>query len=87
MCASRSTARWVDNDLYLLEASAQDGCAAVKFQYARQLDQVQASSRAAMAKLDEPQAANEDSWHKRVAEMDKACDAFTRSFHDFKSQV
>jgi hypothetical protein len=32
-------------------------------------------------------AAGDDSWDRMVVEMDKVRDAFTHSFHYFKSQV
>jgi len=44
-------------------------------------------SKLAVAKLDELKAAGEDGWDAMVAEMEKMRDAFTHSFHYFKSQV
>lgn len=70
-----------------IEAQAKEARAEVRDKYLQQLDKLQASSRTAVAKLDEIQAASEESWHQLVAEMEKLRDAFTHSFHYFKSQV
>lgn len=70
-----------------IEAQAKEARAEVKDKYAKQMDKLHANSKIAMAKLDEIQAATEDSWQKLVAEMEKLRDAFTHSFHYFKSQV
>lgn len=70
-----------------IEAQAKDARAEVKDKYAKQMDKLHANSKIAMAKLDEIQAASEDSWQKLVTEMEKLRDAFTHSFHYFKSQV
>jgi 50S ribosomal subunit-associated GTPase HflX len=70
-----------------IEAQAKEARAEVKDKYAKQMDKLHANSKIAMAKLDEIQAASEDSWQKLVTEMEKLRDAFTHSFHYFKSQV
>ena len=70
-----------------IEAEAKEARAEVKDKYAKQMDKLHANSKIAMAKLDEIQAASEDSWQKLVTEMEKLRDAFTHSFHYFKSQV
>ncbi len=44
-------------------------------------------SQLALAKLDELRTAGEDTWETMVAEMEKIRDAFTHSFHYFKSQL
>jgi hypothetical protein len=53
----------------------------------RQMDKVREQSRLASAKLDELSTAAEGSWDKMVADMEKLRNAFTSSFHYFKSQV
>ena len=40
-----------------------------------------------MAKLDDMKTASEETWEAMVTEMEKVRDAFTHSFHYFKSQV
>ena len=60
---------------------------AVLTKYAEQMDKVREQSKLASAKLDEMTAAAESSWHKMVADMEKLRNAFTSSFHYFKSQV
>ena len=70
-----------------IEAQAKEARAEVKDKYAKQMDKLHANSKIAMAKLEEIQAASEDSWQKLVTEMEKLRDAFTHSFHYFKSQV
>lgn len=52
-----------------------------------ELARLRADAKAASTKLDDLQAASEDSWHKMVAEMEKLRDAFKHSFSYFKSQL
>ena len=55
--------------------------------YKAEMQKLQAQSKLAVAKLAEIRTANEASWDATVAEMEKVRDAFTHSFHYFKSQV
>jgi predicted nucleic acid-binding Zn-ribbon protein len=55
--------------------------------YKEELRKLKHQSKLAVAKLEEMKAASEDGWEAMVAEMDKVRDAFTHSFHYFKSQV
>jgi methyl-accepting chemotaxis protein len=44
-------------------------------------------SKIAASKLDDMKTATEETWETMVSEMEKVRDAFTHSFHYFKSQV
>jgi ATP/maltotriose-dependent transcriptional regulator MalT len=70
-----------------LEAKAKEAKADAKEKYEEEMTKLRAQSRLAGAKLDEMQAAAEGSWHQMVSEMEKLRNAFTHSFHYFKSQV
>lgn len=70
-----------------IEAQAKEVRAEVRDKYMQQMDKLQASSQTAMAKLDEIRSASEESWQQLVADMERLRDAFTHSFHYFKSQV
>jgi len=74
-------------ELKSLEAKAKEARRDVKAQYDEQMDKVREQSRLASAKLDELSTAAEGSWDKMVADMEKLRNAFTSSFHYFKSQV
>ena len=51
------------------------------------MDLLREKSQLAAAKLEEMRVAGEGTWEKMTAEMDKLRDAFTHSFHYFKSQL
>jgi ribosome recycling factor len=70
-----------------LEAKAKDARQEARDKYEQAMNKLRADSKAAVAKLDELKAAGEDGWKKTVADMDKLRDAFTHSFHYFKSQI
>jgi len=55
--------------------------------YKAEMAKLHQQSKLAVAKLDELKAAGEDGWDAMVTEMEKMRDAFTHSFHYFKSQV
>ncbi|MBL0087495.1 MAG: hypothetical protein IPP44_12655 [Ideonella sp.] len=74
-------------ELKVLEAKAKEAKLEVKEKYDEQMDKVRAQSKLAGAKLDEMTAAAEGTWDKMVADMEKLRNAFTSSFHYFKSQV
>jgi len=74
-------------EMQALELKAKEAKQDVKEKYAEQMDKVREQSKLASAKLDEMTAAAESSWHKMVADMEKLRNAFTSSFHYFKSQV
>ncbi len=70
-----------------LEARAQEAKADVRDKYREEMKKLRHQSRLAVAKLDEIKAAGENTWEAMVAEMEKIRDAFTHSFHYFKSQL
>lgn len=55
--------------------------------YKEEIAKLRHQSTLAKAKLDDMKTATEESWDAMVAEMEKVRDAFTHSFHYFKSQV
>ena len=70
-----------------LEAKAREAREDVRDKYHEEMRKLRHQSRLAVAKFDEIKAAGEDSWEAMVAEMEKLRDAFTHSFHYFKSQI
>jgi chromosome segregation ATPase len=70
-----------------LEARAHDAKDQAQARYKQEMAKLRGESKAALAKLEELRAAGDDSWDRMVVEMDKVRDAFTHSFHYFKSQV
>jgi ribosome recycling factor len=66
-----------------LQARAKDA----RGKYREEMKNLRHQSDLAVAKLDELKVAGEDSWDRMVTEMEKVRDAFTHSFHYFKSQV
>ncbi len=70
-----------------LEAKAKEAKEDARAVYKEEMRKLRHQSKLAVAKLDELKAASEDTWETMVAEMDKVRDAFTHSFHYFKSQL
>ena len=70
-----------------LESRAHEAKLEARDTYKAELKAARHQSTLAMAKLEELRAASADSWDRMVAEMDKLRDAFTHSFHYFKSQL
>lgn len=70
-----------------LEAKAQEAKADMRDKYREEIRKLRHQSKLAIAKLDEIKAAGESSWEALVAEMEKIRDAFTHSFHYFRSQL
>jgi len=70
-----------------LEAKAQEAKDDVRHTYQDEMRKLRHQSKLALAKFDELKSAGENSWDAMVIEMDKVRDAFTHSFHYFKSQV
>ena len=70
-----------------LEAKASEVKKEARDIYRAEIAKSRAQSKLAAAKLGEMKAASEESWDKMVAEMDKIRDAFTHSFHYFKTQI
>jgi len=70
-----------------LDAKAQEAREDMRDKYHQEMNKLHEQSKLAVAKLDELQATGESTWEAMVAEMEKVRDAFTHSFHYFKSQV
>jgi hypothetical protein len=70
-----------------LEAKTEEAKADAREMYKTELRKLQHQSRLAVAKLEDIKVSSEESWEAMVAEMEKVRDAFTHSFHYFKSQV
>jgi len=70
-----------------LDSKTQEAKEDARAAYKAEMAKLRHQSKLAVAKLDELKAAGEDGWDAMVAEMEKMRDAFTHSFHYFKSQV
>lgn len=70
-----------------LQAKAEEAKDDARDMYKAEMAKLQEQSKQAVAKLGEMKSASEETWEAMVAEMEKVRDAFTHSFHYFKSQV
>lgn len=70
-----------------LEAKAAEARDDARTKYKEEMGKVRHQSKLAAAKFDSLVAASEESWETIVDEMEKMRDAFTHSFHYFKSQI
>lgn len=70
-----------------IEAKANEARSDIRDVYFEEMRKLRHQSKLTVAKFDEIKLASEDGWEKMVTEMDKVRDAFTHSFHYFKSQV
>ncbi len=77
----------LNDNMNKLQAKASEVKADARDMYKTEMDKLHAQSKQAVTQLGELQAANEERWDATVAEMEKVRDAFTHSFHYFKSQV
>jgi len=70
-----------------LESKAQIAKEEARDKYKEEMAKLRHQSELAVAKLDEVVAAGEDTWETMVADMEKMREAFSHSFHYFKSQL
>jgi len=70
-----------------LEAKAKEAKQDARAKYKEEMDKLHQQSKLTIAKLEELRTAGDDTWDNMVAEMEKLRDAFTHSFHYFKSQI
>jgi hypothetical protein len=70
-----------------LETKAQAAADDARDIYREEMRKLRHQSKLAVGKLDELKASSEEGWDATVAEMEKMRDAFTHSFHYFKSQL
>jgi high-affinity K+ transport system ATPase subunit B len=74
-------------DMTALELKAKEARADARDKYAEEMGKLREQSRLAGVQLDQMKAAAEGSWDQMVSEMEKLRNAFTSSFHYFKSQL
>lgn len=77
----------LNDNMGKLEAKASEAKEEAQAKYKEEMGKLRHQSKMAAAKLDSLVTASEDSWETMVAEMEKVRDAFTHSFHYFKTQV
>lgn len=70
-----------------LQAKAEEAKEDARDMYKAEMAKLQDQSKLAVAKLGEMKTASEETWESMVVEMEKVRDAFTHSFHYFKSQI
>jgi ribosome recycling factor len=77
----------LDAQMNLLESKATGAKKEAQEKYKEEMGKLRHQSKLAILKLEEMQAAGEDTWENMVDEMEKVRNAFTSSFHYFKSQI
>jgi len=77
----------LNKQMNTLDAKAQEAREDMRDKYHQEMTKLHAQSKLAVAKLEELKATGESTWEAMVTEMEKVRDAFTHSFHYFKSQV
>jgi uncharacterized alpha-E superfamily protein len=70
-----------------LEAKTEEAKEDARAMYKAEVGKLRHQSKLAVAKLEDMKVASEETWESMVTEMEKVRDAFTHSFHYFKSQV
>jgi methyl-accepting chemotaxis protein len=70
-----------------LDAKAEEARDDARDMYREEVRKLRHQSKIAASKLDDMKTATEETWETMVSEMEKVRDAFTHSFHYFKSQV
>lgn len=70
-----------------VEAKAKEAREDARDKYKEEMGKLRHQSELAVAKLDQITAAGEETWEAMVTEMEKVRDAWTHSFHYFKSQI
>lgn len=70
-----------------LEANAAEAKEDAREKYKEEMAKLRHQSDLALAKLNDLKSTSEDTWESMVTEMEKVRDAFTHSFHYFKSQI
>lgn len=73
-------------DMRRLEANAAEAKEDAREKYKEEMAKLRHQSDLALAKLNDLKSTSEDTWESMVTEMEKLRDAFTHSFHYFKSQ-
>jgi hypothetical protein len=77
----------LDAKMTRAETKAAEAKADARDKYKEEMGKLQHQSKLASAKLEEMKLAGEDTWEKMKIDMETMRDAFTHSFHYFKSQI
>nr|WP_295778523.1 hypothetical protein [Rhodoferax sp.] len=77
----------LNSNMNKLQAKAEEAKEDARDMYKAEMAKLQDQSKLAVAKLGEMKTASEETWETMVTEMEKVRDAFTHSFHYFKSQI
>ena len=77
----------LNTNMNKLQAKAEEAKEDARDMYKAEMAKLQEQSKLAVAKLGEMKTASEETWENMVTEMEKVRDAFTHSFHYFKSQI
>nr|WP_295783995.1 hypothetical protein [Rhodoferax sp.] len=77
----------LNSNMNKLQAKAEEAKEDARDMYKAEMVKLQDQSKLAVAKLGEMKTASEETWETMVTEMEKVRDAFTHSFHYFKSQI
>ena len=77
----------LNDSMNKLDAKTEEAKADARDMYREEMRKLRHQSKLAVAKLEDIKLAGEESWESMVTEMEKVRDAFTHSFHYFKSQV
>ncbi|OYU46179.1 MAG: hypothetical protein CFE44_03505 [Burkholderiales bacterium PBB4] len=77
----------LNETMHELESKAKDARDDARDKYKEEMGKLREQSALASQKLETLKATAEDGWDAMVAEMEKVRDAFTSSFHYFKSQI
>lgn len=77
----------LDAQMNALDEKAQHAKEMAHDKYVEEMAKLRLQSKAAKSKFDDMMATSEDKWEGMVADMEKVRDAFTHSFHYFKSQL
>ncbi|MES2950823.1 MAG: hypothetical protein V4858_19990 [Pseudomonadota bacterium] len=77
----------LNDNMNKLQARAEEVKDDARDMYKAEMAKLQQQSQLAVTKLGEMKTTTEEGWEAMVAEMEKVRDAFTHSFHYFKSQV
>ena len=77
----------LNETMHDLEAKAKDARDDAREKYKEEMNKLREQSKLAGQKLETLKTTAEDGWDGMVEEMEKVRDAFTSSFHYFKSQM
>lgn len=76
----------LNTNMSKLETNAAAAKLEAREKYKEEMDKLRLQSDLALAKLNDLKSTSEATWESMVTEMERVRDAFTHSFHYFKSQ-